>query len=134
MAEQAFPIDFAALKPDTRPRRWLVLPPGFSAAATPDAWSPVFDAPADDVLTAFRAVALSAARTELTNEGGGQLEIVQKSALFKFPDYVTVAAAPGEGGTGLCIYSRAVVGRYDFNVNRKRVTAWLEETAGRLRG
>lgn len=132
MAERPFPIDFAALEPDSRPRRWLVLPPGFSAAATPDAESPVFDAAPEAVLEAFRETALNAARTTLTHEGGGQLELVQKSAVFRFPDYVTVAAAPCEGGTGLCVYSRAVVGRYDFSVNRKRVTAWLEETARRL--
>ncbi|MGJ3232996.1 MAG: DUF1499 domain-containing protein [Oceanicaulis sp.] len=132
MAERDFPIDFSTLTPDTRPRRWLVLPPGFAAAAEPDARSPLFDAAPEAVLAAFRETALAASRTTLTQEGGGQLEFVQKSAVFRFPDYVTVAAARVEGGTGLCVYSRAVVGRYDFNVNKKRVEAWLDETRARL--
>jgi uncharacterized protein (DUF1499 family) len=133
MADRPFPIDFSTLKPDTRPRRYLVLPPGFSAAAEPDAVSPVFDAAPQAVLEAFRDVALAAPRTRLTNEGGGQLEVVQKSAVFRFPDYVTVAAVSVEGGAGLCVYSRAVVGQYDFNVNKKRVEDWLEQTAARVR-
>ena len=29
MAERPFPLDFATLAPDARPRRWLVLPEGF---------------------------------------------------------------------------------------------------------
>lgn len=132
MAERPFPLDFSGLEPDRRPRRWLVLPPGFTGKADPDAVSPVFEQGPEAVLEAFRDTALSASRTQLTNEGGGQLEFVQKSAVFKFPDYITVAAVAVEGGTGLCVYSRAAVGRYDFNVNRKRVEAWLEETGRRL--
>jgi len=132
MAERPFPIDFSTLTPDTRPRRWLVLPAGFTAAATPDATSPVFQAPPETVLQTFRETALAHARTELTNAAGDQVEIVQKSAVFRFPDYITAQAVETGRGTGLCVYSRAAVGRYDFNVNKKRVEAWLEETGRRL--
>ncbi len=132
MADQPFPIDFATLSPDTRPRRWLVLPAGFQAEATPDQESPVFQAGRDAVIQAFRETGLAAPRTTLTRESGGQIEIVQKSAVFGFPDYVTAQAVETPQGTGLCLYSRAAMGRYDFNVNRKRAEAWLQETASRL--
>jgi uncharacterized protein (DUF1499 family) len=132
MAERPFPIDFSTLQPDTRPRRWLALPPGFSAAAEPDQHSPVVDAAPETLLATFKDIALAAPRTALTNEGGGQLEVVQKSALFRFPDYVTAAAVAVEGGSALCVYSRAVVGQYDFNVNKKRVEAWLDAAAQRI--
>lgn len=132
MADQPFPIDFATLTPDTRPRRWLVLPAGFQAEATPDQESPVFQAGPDAVLQAFRETGLAASRTELIREGGGQIEMVQKSAVFRFPDFVTAQAVETPQGTGLCVYSRAAVGQYDFNVNRKRVEAWLQETVKRL--
>ncbi|MEQ8433148.1 MAG: DUF1499 domain-containing protein [Oceanicaulis sp.] len=132
MADQPFPIDFATLTPDTRPRRWLVLPAGFGAEATPDQESPVFQAGPDAVIQAFRETALAAPRTTLTREGGGQIELVQKSAVFGFPDFITAQAVETPDGTGLCVYSRAVMGQYDFKVNRKRVEAWLQETAKRL--
>ncbi|MGX6648814.1 DUF1499 domain-containing protein [Maricaulaceae bacterium MS644] len=132
MADQPFPIDFATLTPDTRPRRWLVLPAGFRAQAAPDQESPLFPAGQDAVMQAFREIALAAPRTTLTRESGGQIEIVQKSAVFGFPDFVTAQAVDTPEGTGLCLYSRAVMGQYDFNVNKKRVAAWLQETGRRL--
>ncbi|MFP4519107.1 MAG: DUF1499 domain-containing protein [Oceanicaulis sp.] len=132
MAERDFPLDFASLKPDTRPRRWLVLPPGFESRAQPDEESPVFQASPESVLEAFKAAALKAPRTTLTREDGGQIEVMQKSKVFKFRDYVTAAVAPAAGGAALCVYSRSVTGRYDFNVNRDRVRSWIDDTAARL--
>jgi uncharacterized protein (DUF1499 family) len=132
MADQPFPINFATLIPDTRPHRWLVLPSGFQAEASADQNSPIFQAGPDAVIQAFRETGLAAPRTTLTNEGGGQIELVQKSAVFGFPDFLTAQAVETPDGTGLCVYSRAVKGQYDFNVNRKRIDAWLQETAKRL--
>ncbi|MFW5661400.1 MAG: DUF1499 domain-containing protein [Oceanicaulis sp.] len=132
MARTEFPIDFRTLVPDARPRRWLVLPEEFQAAAPPDQVSPVFAADPGALLAAFEAVALGAARTEAANSSTTQREFVQRSKVFRFPDYVTVEAVAVEGGSALCAYSRAVVGRYDFKVNEKRLGAWIEATAARL--
>jgi len=132
MAARPFPVDFTALKPDSRPRRWLVLPEGFPSTASADQISPVFAASPEDVLDAFRAAALDAPRTRLMREGGGQIEIVQRSAVFRFADYISAAAFPADGGAALAVYSRAGAGYYDFRVNEKRVRAWLDETARRL--
>ena len=132
MAQRPFLIDFAALVPDPRPRRWLILPPGFAGAAVPDEESPVFAASPAPLMEAFTHAALAAPRTRLVREAGAQKEFVQRSRVFRFADYVTVEAFAAEGGATLAIYSRAVLGYSDLGVNRRRVRAWLAETARRL--
>ena len=55
-----------------------------------------------------------------------RFSIIQHSALFRFPDIVTVEFVPLEGDrSSLAVYSRARYGRGDFGVNRKRVLDWL---------
>ncbi len=126
MADRPFPIDFSTLIPSSRPNRWLVLPEGFDAAATPDQTSPVWaGAEPDALLEAFKAAALSAARTQLVREEAGQIELVQRSLVFRFPDYITAQAVAAEGGAALCVYSRSTLGYSDLGVNAKRVQAWL---------
>lgn len=133
MADRPFPLNFANLRPDARPRRFLALPPDFEAAAEPDAQSPVFSVAPDAVLDAFIACGLADARTRVVRREAGQVELVQRSLVFRFPDYVTAEAFAVEpGAAALAIYSRAVVGYSDLGVNRKRVLRWLEATAKRL--
>ncbi len=132
MAQRPFPLDFSSLIPDTRPRRWLVLPADFEAAAEPDQTSPVFKGAPAVVLEAFKSFALSQPRVDLVREGDGQVELVERSKVFRFPDYITAQAFEAEGGSALAIYSRAVIGYSDIGVNRKRITGWLEALKTRL--
>lgn len=132
MADRPFPLNFATLVADTRPRRWLVLPPGFDAVAGSDQDSPVFAHTPEAVLDAFKAVALAAPRVTLVREEAGQIELVQRSKLFRFPDYITAQAITVEGGAALAIYSRAVIGYSDMGVNRKRIKDWLESLQAAL--
>jgi uncharacterized protein (DUF1499 family) len=128
-----FPIDFAALVPDTRPRRWLVLPEGFQAVAAPDEQSPVFEASPAETLDAVIAVAMAEPKVHLLGRKGLQAALVQRTKVFGFADDVTVQAFPaGPGRSVLAVYSRARVGRYDFGVNRKRVRRWLQAARERL--
>ncbi|MEO1038625.1 MAG: DUF1499 domain-containing protein [Pseudomonadota bacterium] len=134
MAERAFPLDFSSLVPDSRPRRFLVLPPGFTAAAEPDAISPVFNVAPEALMDAFIAAGLAEPRTELVHRDSAQAELVQRSLVFRFPDYVTVeVVAQPEASSALAIYSRAVLGYSDMGVNAKRVKRWLAATADRLK-
>lgn len=134
MVDRPFPIDFASFRTDPRPRCWLVLPPGFDAEAEADARSPHFDAPPEALLQAFVETALCEPRTSELRREGLQVEILQKSAVLGFRDYVTAEAMPGEnGGSALAVYSRAVVGYWDLNVNRKRVERWIAKTKDRLK-
>ncbi|WP_440958786.1 DUF1499 domain-containing protein [Oceanicaulis sp. LC35] len=132
MADRPFPLNFSTLVPDTRPRRWLVLPEGFKAAVAPDQTSPVFSVAPDALLAAFKGYAQEQPRVSLVREGEGQVELVQRTKLFRFPDYITAEAFDVEGGAALAIYSRAVIGYSDIGVNRKRITAWLEALKTRL--
>jgi uncharacterized protein (DUF1499 family) len=134
-----FPVDFTTLRLNGRPNRWLVLPPGFAGAATPDAESPVFPAAPRVLMQAVKKLATEEPRTRLIHgdAGSGQAEFVARSRVFRFPDRITVGvfALPGGGErSALAIWSRAVYGRRDFGVSRARVERWLkllEERLGR---
>ncbi len=135
MATRDFPIDFETLEPDSKPRRCLALPSGHARADAADVESPVFNAAREAALDAFIAAGLSDARVKVVrrDDATGQVELVQRSLIFRFPDYVTVEAVDaGEGRASLNVYSRAVVGYSDLGVNEKRVRRWLEAAAQRL--
>ena len=128
MTDRPFPIDFSNLAPSPKPNTFLVLPTGFDAAATADMDSPVWSgAEPAAVLEAFKTTALAQARTQLVQEGGGQVELVQRSALFRFPDYVTAQGVAVDGGAALCVFSRSKVGYSDMGVNAKRIRSWLDQ-------
>ena len=132
MTDHAFPIDFKTLKPGDKPNTFLVLPPGFQADAAPDLESPVFALEPAALLDAFKDTALTAPRTTVKREGEGQVELVQRSLVFRFPDTITAQACPVEGGSALCVFSRSKVGYSDLGVNAKRVTAWLDALQKRV--
>jgi uncharacterized protein (DUF1499 family) len=125
MPDRPFPIDFGTLDKGAKPNTFLVLPHGFESVAAPDLTSPVFQLEPAALLDAFKAVALAAPRTTLEQEADGQIELVQRSAVFRFPDYITAEAVAIEGGAALCVFSRSKVGYSDLGVNAKRVKAWL---------
>jgi uncharacterized protein (DUF1499 family) len=121
-------VDFASLALGWRPNQYLVLPPGFIAKAQPHAASPVFPRSPEEVLEAVKRIALAEPRTSLLDEDRAlrQLELVQRSRTFRFPDFITVEAVPiAPGRIALAVYSRAKYGIRDFGVNRARVERWL---------
>ncbi|MBL4544816.1 MAG: DUF1499 domain-containing protein [Oceanicaulis sp.] len=75
---------------------------------------------------------MAAPRVALVRAEAGQIELVQRSKLFRFPDYITAQAFETQGGAALAIYSRAVIGYSDMGVNRKRIKAWLESLQAAL--
>ncbi len=84
---------------------------------------------ADERLRArWREVVAAQPRIELLAEyeDGAQIDYVQRSARFRFPDIITVrfiSASPSQ--STLAIYSRSIYGESDFGVNRERIDAWL---------
>lgn len=132
MADRPFPLDFPTLDPGPKPNTFLVLPAGFQAEAKPDMDSPVFKLDPGALLDAFKAVALAAPRTQVEQKGAGQVELVQRSAIFRFPDYITAQAVAVEGGASLCVFSRSKIGHSDLGVNAKRVRGWLEALEKRV--
>lgn len=128
MAKHGFPIDFSMLQTGTAPRFFLVLPAGFASTATAHMqFDPVAESP-ESLLARFRTIALAAPRTRLRKETGLQIELQQQTAVLRFTDIITAGAfAMPDGKAALAIYSHAQVGYYDFGVNRKRITGWLEQ-------
>ena len=121
-------IDLATFKIGWRPNQFFAAPAGFVSSAKPMAVVPAYSVPVDALVAAFRAVALVSARISIVNEDSTQrqIDIVQRSALFKFPDTITVQfVRQGEAQSSLAVYSRATVGIGDLGVNKKRVLAWL---------
>lgn len=121
-------IDLSMFKMGWRPNQFFAAPAGFVSMAKPMAVVPAYSVPVDVLAAAFMAVALSSKRVTIVNEDTTrrQVDIVQRSALFKFPDTITVQFfRQGEVQSSLAIYSRASVGISDLGVNKKRVITWL---------
>lgn len=127
------PIDFATLVVPTTPNTCLLTPttaPGIGHLhrdpfpVTPQAG---FDA--------IRAVAGAQPRTFPLAAYPDRLQAqwVVRSRLMNYPDIVVAELAPSGGGTGLWLYSRSLLGRSDFGVNRARVMEWLGDFENRLR-
>ena len=105
----------------------LACPPG-SCPLADAAPSPIFDVGADLLYRAFRRLLDGEPRitTLIADPQQRRVVALQRSALFRFPDVVTVeivVIAPGR--SSLALYSRARNGRYDFGVNCRRIAAWL---------
>ncbi len=124
-------IDFATLRLKPTPNQYLVAPAGLTAAK-PHRISLQFPWPAEELARRFRTVALQEPRVTLLAEAGGGLcmDLMQRSAVFRFPDYISVAIWDlPDGGSTLAIYSRSRYGRSDFGVNARRIDRWLDRLA-----
>ncbi len=117
-------VDFEDLKLTDKPNQFLMCPPHICSG---HADSPVFDVSADELRERWREVISAQPRVELLAEDGQQIDYVQRSARFRFPDIITVRfiSVPPSQST-LAIYSRSVYGKSDFGMNRKRIEAWLK--------
>ena len=125
--QDAGPVDFASLERRNTPNDALVCPQDLCATRA-DVTPPVFTISADRLMAKVRAVVLAEARTEeLPAPAPNRLRFVQRSRLMRFPDIVDVQIVPrSSGASTLALYSRSVVGRSDFGVNRARLIRWLD--------
>jgi uncharacterized protein (DUF1499 family) len=122
--------------PDPSTPNWYRVTPG---GANP---SPVFEVAPATLSEALERVVDDQPRTELladdrADDGTGRVTWVQRSALFGFPDYITVEVVAADGGTPdrstLAVFSRARLGQSDLGVNEKRVNQWLVALEAELR-
>ena len=125
------PVDFATLRRHVTGNDALICPPGLCAEAEPDGDAKVYDVTADQLLDRLRMIALAEPSTEALDCGvgcAGVARFVQRTRFMRFPDTIDVAVyAAGTNKSTLAIYSRSLVGRRDFGVNRARVARWLAE-------
>ncbi|HMK67092.1 MAG TPA: DUF1499 domain-containing protein, partial [Stellaceae bacterium] len=98
--------------------------------ANPDAVSPVFPIGAARLRDLWLEMAASEPRVRLIEVDPAHLRLVliQRSAVFNFPDVITVIFLPvGDDRSTLAVLSRSRYGRSDFGVNAARVRKWLEK-------
>jgi len=112
-----------------RPNEARILPPGGAGEGIA---SPVFAMTPEALMRRFDAAAMADAR--VTRLAGGTEALfatyVQRSAMFGWPDYISVRAVAVEGGAALAVWSRSRYGYSDMGVNRARVGRWLAATSG----
>ncbi|WP_414897428.1 DUF1499 domain-containing protein [Rhodovulum sp. YEN HP10] len=116
-----------ATKPAT-PNAALVRPEGGDRVA------PVYVLTPEALAEAFDAMALAQPRTLRIAGTPGDLFMtyVQRSALWGFPDYISVRILPEEGGASWAAFSRSRYGHSDLGVNARRLTAWQAALEARL--
>ncbi|MEM1103755.1 MAG: DUF1499 domain-containing protein [Pseudomonadota bacterium] len=130
-------IDFATVELPSSPNAYLVCTAEYCQAAEAQTASPVIPAPAASVRDAWMAVVAEAPRTkqEAADEAALQYEFVQRSALFRFPDRITVRFIPlSETTSTVLVFSRSKFGYSDMGVNKKRVDSWLAQTVAKVEG
>ncbi len=126
-------MDYSRLRLRRSPNQYLVAPVG-TTADQPHRVAPIFAMPVEKLAAQFRSHALSQPRTKMlkVSANGRDLELVQRSRVFRFPDRISVQFLPlPKGRSTLIVYSRARYGYRDFGVNRKRIDAWLAALADR---
>jgi len=120
-------VAITALRGALPPNAYLACPPGYCAVAGA-APSPTFAVGADRLYTAFGRLIAAEPRvvTVLAEPEQRRIIVIQRSAVFGFPDLVTAEiVALAADRSSLALYSRARYGRSDFGVNRRRVEQWL---------
>ena len=106
---------------------FLACPPAY-CAVEPGMASSVFSIDAARLAEQWREMLESESRVLILSSQPQERRhvLIQRSALFGFPDVITVEFVPlGPDRSSLAIYSRARYGKLDFGVNRKRIERWL---------
>lgn len=97
------------------------------AAAYPGAGAPDLALPPAALAQRIADIALAEPRTAWVagSVAEGQMTFVQRSALWGFPDFITVEVLPTATGSTLRIWSRSRFGYSDMGVNAARLERWL---------
>ena len=121
-------IDFATLRRPRTPNSFLMAPDGFCPLAKADVTSAAYGNGAKKLRQEFLSVAIAQKRVthSFADDAGLYDDLLVRSALFGFPDHVSIKFLNVNGGKStLAIYSRSVYGRSDLGVNRARTLAWM---------
>ena len=119
-------MDVSQIVRPASPNTALAAPAMFSPP--PDIVTPVYQVSADRLFGLVQSVAADQPRTfqAAVFADQRQAHYVARSAVFNFPDLITVQVRAATSNTSdLILYSRSVYGESDLGVNRKRLQAWL---------
>jgi len=122
------PTDWARLKRRRTPNDALVCTPALCPNAAADEEPKIYSMTPAELLARMKTIALAEPNvTELACEPNCDrtARCIQYSRGLRFPDTIDVEVFSAGAGSTLAIYSRSLVGRKDFGVNRARVRRCL---------
>ena len=123
------PVDWTTLTRHATPNDALVCPAAHCPNAKADEEPKTYPVAPSELLARLKRAALAEPHTnELSCEPrcDRTARFVQYTKLMRYPDTIDIEViAMGEGQSTLAIYSRSLVGRKDFGVNRARLKRWL---------
>lgn len=127
------PVDFARIVRRRSGNDALVAPRDVCPDVRIDAEPGDFALEPTELLRRIIAIALAEPRvTRLASDDPLTARFEQRSAVFRFPDIIDVRAVKrGAGRSTAAFYSRSVLGRRDFGVNRDRLERWLKALGAR---
>jgi hypothetical protein len=120
----AAPVDFSRLMLPSSPNASLLAPPAMTTQ--PHTAHPLLPVSPEAAWAALRMLGEAEARCWKMAEWPEkrQLQWVVRTRLANFPDLVNGQVVPLVGGSGIFLYSRSLLGYYDFGVNQRRIAAW----------
>ena len=122
------PIDFARIVRRRSGNDALIAPREPCPDVRVDAEPGEFALEPTELLGRIVAIALAEPRVRRLDAGEDPeaARFEQRSAVFGFPDIIDVRViSRGPGRSTAALYSRSVLGRRDFGVNRARLDRWL---------
>jgi uncharacterized protein (DUF1499 family) len=122
-------VDWAALTRHSTPNDALVCPGAHCPNAKPDRESKTYAMPPAALLARLKSIALAEPGTSelpCAPDCDRIARVLQHSRLMRFSDTIDIEVLPiGENQSTVAIYSRSLLGRKDFGVNRARVERWF---------
>ncbi|WP_439595054.1 DUF1499 domain-containing protein [Falsiroseomonas sp.] len=120
----AEPVDFSRLVLPSSPNAALLAPPGMTAQK--HIGLPLLPVSPEAAWAALRMLGEPVERCWKMAEWPErrQVQWVVRSRLANFPDLLNGQVVPLVGGSGVFLYSRSLLGYYDFGANRSRILAW----------
>lgn len=129
------PFNFTTLQRSDKPNSYLVCPKEYCHTKV-DATAPIFNVSVIELQKSWDHVIQAQPRIEslAANQAQHTFQYVQRSLVLRFPDIINITLIPiNKNQSTLAIYSTAVYGYYDFNVNKKRVQNWLAELGNEIK-
>jgi uncharacterized protein (DUF1499 family) len=120
-------VDFSELRRSPTGNDALACPPGLCSAKADLLLAPVAMS-ANALAAKIKQLATLEPRTTVVAENAAEYRIVlvQRSALFNFPDTINIAIQPLDAShSAIAVYSRSRYGKSDLGVNMKRLQRWL---------
>src|SRR5882757_8584862 len=123
-------VNWSTLTRHETPNDALVCPASHCPNAKPDAEPKTYPIAPAELLARLKRIALAEPDTTELYCGADcdrTARILQHTRLMRFPDTIDIVVLPlADNKSTLAIYSRSLVGRSDFGVNRARIARWLE--------